>query len=125
MDININLDSILEHTRKSLRHMDSLELPKHIDVPELTAQVQRGMVHLHRFYGDRELEDDRDRDGMHLEYMNGKVMRIKTDARGRVEKVIIMSPDGETLEVKEGREARDFVTRDGEKVTIKEAPEQR
>lgn len=123
MDIDINLDSILEHTRKSLEHLDSLELPDHIDVPNLTAQIERGMAHLHRFYGDRALEDDQDRDGMHLEYMNGKVMRIKTDARGQVEKVIIMSPDGETLEVKEGREAREFVTRDGEKVTIKEAKE--
>jgi hypothetical protein len=123
MDIDINMDSIMEHTRKSLRHLDSLDLPEYIDVSDLTAQLGKGMVHLHRFYGEEALKDERDRDGMHLEYMDGKVMRIKTDARGQVEKVIIMSPDGETLEVKEGREAREFITRDGEKVTIKEANE--
>jgi len=125
MAIDIDLDSILEHTRKSLRHLDSLNLPAHIDVPDLSAQIGRGMAHLHRFYGDRASEDNQDRDGMELEYRNGKVMRIKTNARGQVEKVIVMSPDGETLDIKEGREARDFVTRDGEKVTIKKANKER
>ena len=125
MDIDINLDSILENTRKSLKHLDSLDLPEQINMPDLTAQIKRGMVHLHKYYGDRSLQNDQDRDGMHLEYMNGKVMRIKTNARGQVEKVIVMSPDGETLEVKEGNEAREFVTHDGEKVTIKGAKEKR
>jgi hypothetical protein len=61
-----------------------------------------------------------DRNGTELKYLDGKVLKIKTDSRGRVVKVIILSPDGETLEVKEGREAREFMTRDGERVSISE-----
>ena len=122
IDVEINLDSILEQTHRSLQNLESLDLTGHIRELDLEKHLRHGMRHAYRFFPGDEGEDS-DRQGAELEYKDGKVMQIKTDRGGQVEKVIILSPDGETLDIKEGKEARDFMTRDGERVSISQVKE--
>jgi len=122
IDVNIDTDSIQRVIRKSLRHLDSLDIGKHLSDLDLQGHVHEGLRHAY-IWIDEDLSHESYGNGTDLKYLDGKVLKIKTDPRGRVVKVIILSPDGETLEVKEGKEAREFITRDGERVTISEVEE--
>ena len=123
IDVNIDTDSLQRVIRKSLRHLDSLDIEEHLRGLDLEDHVHAAMHHAHSWIDEGDFGSPGDRNGIDLKYLNGKVLKIKTDSRGRVIKVIILSPDGETLEVKEGKEAREFMTRDGERVTISEVEE--
>jgi hypothetical protein len=119
VDVQMNLDSILGHTHRTLRDLDSLRLPR---IPELDLDkyLEASLGHAHHFMVDpyRGRENDDDRQETDIQYRDGKVLQIKTDSRGRVKKVIILGPEGETMDIKEGKDAREFMTGDGERVSI-------
>lgn len=117
-DMDIDTDSIWHMIRKSLRHLDSLDIGQHLRDLDLQGHIQEGLRHTHIWIDEEGVGSDGNRNGTDLKYLNGKVLKIQTDSRGAVVRVIILSPDGETLEVKEGREAREFMTQNGEKVEI-------
>jgi len=118
--LDIDTDSIRRVIHKSLRHLDSLDIGKHLETLDLEDHINGAIRHARIWIDEEDFGSYGNRNGTDLEYLNGKVLKIKTDSRGRVTKVIILDADGKTLEVKEGREARDFMTRDGERVSISE-----
>lgn len=120
LDVEINSDSIRRAIDKSLKMLDSLDIGEQLGALDLDDHIRAAMYHARVWMDDGDFGSEGDRNGTDLKFLDGKVLKIKTDSRGRVVKVIILSPDGETLEVKEGREAREFMTRDGERVTISE-----
>ena len=120
VDVQVHSDSIRRIIRESLRHIDSLNIEKHLKDLSLEDHINAAMHHARAWIDEGDFTSEADRSGADLEHLNGKVLKIKTNSRGKVVKVIILSPDGETLEVKEGKEARDFMTREGEKVEISE-----
>lgn len=123
VDVQIHSDSIRRVIRESLRLIDSLDIEKHLKDLDLEEHINAAMHHARVWIDEGDFTSDDDRNGADLEYLNGKVLKIKTDSRGKVVKVIILRPDGETLEVREGKEARDFMTRAGEKVEISQVEE--
>lgn len=118
IDVEINSDSIRRAIDHSLKMLDSLNIGEHLKALDLDSQIRAAMHHARVWIDEGDFGSEGDRNGTDLKYLEGKVLKIKTDSRGRVVKVIILSPDGETLEVKEGKEAREFMTRDGERVSI-------
>ncbi len=118
IDVEINSDSIRRAIDQSLKMLDSLDIGEHLKALALDSQIRAAMHHARVWIDEGGVGSEGDRHGTDLKHLDGKVLKIKTDSRGRVVKVIILSPDGETLEVKEGKEAREFMTRDGERVSI-------
>ena len=105
----------MERLRDSLHKsrievMDSIYMPLIIREMDIGKHIHEGMRHAFRFFSEE--DDDLSMD-YKMEYKDGKVIIIREDERGMVKKVIIMNSDGETVDVKEGKEAREFMIKNG------------
>lgn len=87
------------------------------DMEDINESIQEGMKHAHFFIMDDDFEWESE-DESEIRYIDGKIIKIKTDKNGNIKKAIIMSHDGENVEVKEGAEAYKFVTEEGEEIII-------
>jgi hypothetical protein len=118
LKFDFNLDSLIEESNKKILMMDTMDFERHLpDMESLHESIREGMKHA-RFII---MEDDYDwesSDEEDIRYIDGKIIKIKTDENGKIKKAIIMSPDGEDIEVKEGVEAYNFITDEGEQIFI-------
>ena len=122
IDFNIkfdfDLDSLMKESQKKMLMLDTMDFQRHLpDMEDLHESIREGMKHA-RFVV---MEDDfewESADKQDIRYIDGKIIKIKTDANGKVQKAIVMSPDGEDIEIKEGVEAYNFITEEGEQIII-------
>ncbi len=116
--MDINLDSIIKESTKSLRMLDSMDFNIHLpNLENLDESIREGMKEARFFIMDEDFEEH-DNESEDIQYIDGKVIKIKSDRNGKINKAIIMSPDGENVEVKEGMDAYRFVTDEGEEIII-------
>ena len=115
--MDFDRDSLMEKDHLSVEMPDSLEVPIVLHELNLEEHIRRGMKHIPKFIPDKGFEDDFENESQ-LKYKDGKVLIIKTDLHGEVTKVIIMNADGETVDVKEGEGAREFILEEGEEISL-------
>jgi hypothetical protein len=105
-------DSLMEKHHESLRVLDSIDIPAIIREMDIEKHLRHGMRHIPEFIFEEDPCEDADINSK-IEYKDGKVIMIRRDEHKKVKKVIIMNSDGETLEVMEGEEAREFIADEG------------
>lgn len=113
----MNPDSLLQENRERIIMLDSMNLKEHLPDPaQLQEIIQNELAHGNFFILNRERlwKSDEKSEWRNIQ---GKAIKIKTDGNGNIVKVIIMSPDGETVDVKKGEEAYRFVT-ENEEITV-------
>ena len=119
-EFDMNLDRLLQENRERIIMLDSMNLKEHLPDPaELQEIIQNEMAHGNFFILDR---DSVWQSGKKSEWKNiqGNAINIKTDGNGNIMKVIVVSPDGETVDIKEGKEAYHFITEKEEIIVSKE-----
>jgi hypothetical protein len=115
---DFEMDSMMKSTQKHLVHLNSKDITAHLpSMEELNESIREGMKHARFFIIDGDI-DWKSEDNIDLQYHEGKVVKVKTDGNGQMKKAIIMSPDGEEVDVIEGKEAYRFVTGEGEQIII-------
>lgn len=117
VEMDFDLDSLMEKEQLSAEIPDSIEVPIVLHELDIGEHIRRGMRHMPKYLFDKEFEDDFENESQ-LKYKDGKVLIIKTDVEGEVTKVVIMNAGGETVDVKEGEEAREFMLEEGEEISL-------
>jgi hypothetical protein len=117
VEMDFDLDSLMEKEHLSVVMPDSINVPIVLHELDIGEHIRRGMRHIPKFIFEKEFENDFENESQ-IKYKDGKVLIIKTDLKGEVTKVIIMNADGETVDVKEGQEAREFMLEEGEEISL-------
>jgi len=109
-ELQMNIDSIIKNSHKSLLMLDSLNLPHSLpDVGKIQKSIKEGLKHLDYHMMIENHEGEKPKSHSVTKYLDGKILKIKTDGKGTITKVIIMSPDGKHIDVKKNEEARKFI----------------
>jgi hypothetical protein len=109
-ELKMNIDSIIKNSHKSLIMLDSLNLPHSLpDVEQIQKSIKEGLEQMDYFMMIESHDDEKPKAHSVTKYLDGKLLKIKTDGAGTITKVIIISPDGKHIEVKKNKEAREFI----------------